>query len=77
MSFRKLSIIAGVSYLIIFFSAIFANFFVIESILQDPLATVLEDGMLVRFGTIAFMITVIFDVVVAWALYEMFKKNRW
>jgi hypothetical protein len=75
MSFRKLSIITGVSYLIIFFSAIFANFFVLESIQQNPLATVRENGMVVRFGTIAFMITVVFDVVVAWALYKMFKDN--
>jgi len=40
MTPRKLSVIAGGSYLIIFFAAIFANFFVLESIRKAPLETV-------------------------------------
>ncbi|MBU1009596.1 MAG: DUF4386 domain-containing protein [Bacteroidetes bacterium] len=72
---RTLSIIAGVSYLIIFFAAIFANFFVLESILKDPLTTIQENHVIVRFGILAFLITVVFDVVVAWALFELYKKN--
>lgn len=72
---RKLSIIAGTSYLVIFFAAIFANFFVLESILKDPLATIQENPMIVRFGILAFLVTVVFDVVVAWALYELYKKH--
>ena len=72
---RKFSIIAGASYLVIFFAAIFANFFVLESILEDPLVTIQQDHMMVRFGILAFIITVVFDVVVAWALYELFKKH--
>jgi hypothetical protein len=73
---RSLSILAGVSYLIIFFAAIFANFFVLESILSDPLVTIQENHLIVRFGILAFMITVVFDVVVAWALYEIYKKHH-
>jgi len=72
---RTLSVIAGISYLVIFFAAIFANFFVLESILKDPLVTIQENHVIVRFGIIAFLITVVFDVVVAWALYELYKKN--
>lgn len=72
---RTLSLIAGVSYLVIFFAAIFANFFVLESILNDPLATVQQNHMIVRFGIMAFLITVVFDVVVAWALYELYKEH--
>ena len=72
---RRLSIIAGVSYLIIFFAAIFANFFVLESISKDPLVTIQQNHMIVRFGILAFIITVVFDVVVAWALYELYKKH--
>ena len=34
---RSLALIAGVSYLIIFFTAIFANFFVLESLKENPL----------------------------------------
>jgi len=73
---RKLAIIAGVSYLIIFFAAIFANFLVLESIFTEPLATIRENHMMVRFGIMAFMITVVFDVVVAWALYELFRNHK-
>lgn len=72
---RTLSIIAGVSYWIIFFAAIFANFFVLESLSNDPLKTIQQDHIFVRAGIVAFMITVVFDVVVAWALYELFKDN--
>lgn len=75
MTSRKLAITAGISYIIIFFAAIFANFFVLESILKDPLETIEQGHMMVRFGIIAFLITVVFDVVVAWALYELFKKH--
>jgi hypothetical protein len=31
--------------------------------------------MIVRFGILAFILTVVFDVVVAWALYELYKKH--
>lgn len=72
---RKLSIIAGTSYIIIFFAAIFANFFVLESILQNPVATIEQDQIIVRFGILAFIITVVFDVVVAWALYELYQYH--
>lgn len=76
MNPRKLSIIAGVSYLIIFFAAIFANFFVLGAILEDPLETVQQHYTMVSFGILAFIITVVFDVVVAWALYELYKKHH-
>ncbi|MDX1683991.1 MAG: DUF4386 domain-containing protein [Saprospiraceae bacterium] len=75
MNQRSLAVTAGVSYIIIFFAAIFANFFVLESILADPLYTVQENYVVASFGIIAFLITVVFDVVVAWALYELFKKH--
>lgn len=67
--------IAGISYLIIFFAAIFANFFVLQSILKDPLLTIQDHHMMVRFGILAFLITVVFDVVVAWALLELYKEH--
>lgn len=73
---RRLAIIAGISYLIIFFAAVFANFLVLESILKDPLAAIRENQLMVRFGIMAFLITVVFDVVVAWALYELYKENN-
>jgi hypothetical protein len=75
MNKRRLSVIAGISYLIIFFAAIFANFFVLESLLNDPELTIRENHMMLRFGILAFLITVVFDVVVAWALLEIYKEH--
>jgi len=75
MNRRTLSLIIGISYLIIFFLGIFANFFVIESLLNDPLTTAHQNHVYVRIGILAFMATVVFDVIVAWALYELYKEN--
>ena len=75
MTKRRLSVIAGTSYLVIFFAAIFANFFVLESILNDPVLAITENHMIVRFGILAFLVTVVFDVVVAWALLELYKDH--
>lgn len=75
MNPRQLSIIAGVSYLVIFFSAIYANFFVLEALLADPVATATDSSMHVRFGALAFLVAAVFDVFVAWALFELYKNN--
>ncbi len=72
---RPLSILAGVSYWIIFFAAIYANFIVLDSLINSPLATIQQNHISVRIGIVAFIVTVVFDVVVAWALYELFKDN--
>ncbi|MFD0835477.1 DUF4386 domain-containing protein [Mariniflexile aquimaris] len=75
MNPRLLSLYAGVSYLLIFFAAIFANFLVLDAIQNEPLITIQQNPLMVRFGIIAFLITVVFDVVVAWALYELYKDH--
>lgn len=72
---RTLAVTVGVSYWVIFFAAIFANFVVIESMLSNPLNTVQYHGMAVRAGILAFMVTVVFDVVVAWALYALYREH--
>jgi len=75
MTTRTLAITTGVSYLVIFFTAILANFLMLESLLQAPLETIQQQPQLVRWGTLAFMITVVFDVVVAWTLYELYPTH--
>ncbi len=75
MTPRALSKTAGLSYLIIFVTAIFANFFVIESLITAPLDTVQHHQLMVRFGILAFMFTVVFDIVVAWALYKLYAQH--
>jgi hypothetical protein len=72
---RKLAVITGCSYLVIFFAAIFANFFVLEAVKENPLETLTQHHMMVRFGVVAFLITVLFDVVVAWGLFQLYIND--
>jgi len=72
---RQLALIAGSSYLVIFVAAIFANFFVLDLLLQSPLEAIAEQSFVVRVGIMAFLITAVFDVIVAWALYDLYKTH--
>jgi len=82
ISLRKVAGVAGFSYLIIFISGIFANFVVLQNLIVpgDATATainIMGNEILFRTGILSFIIMVIFDVVVAWALYELLKPvNR-
>lgn len=75
MKKRTLSKIIGSSYLIIFFAAIFANFMALESLIEAPVETMENNPMMVRLGIVAFLIIVVFDVVVAWALKALYKQH--
>jgi len=73
---RTLSRLAGVSYIIIFFTAIFANFFVLDGLKADPLAFATANPMAVRLGIMAFLVAALFDIVIAWALLELYRKHQ-
>ncbi|PTN08368.1 DUF4386 domain-containing protein [Mangrovibacterium marinum] len=75
MSLRTLSKLAGTSYIVIFAAAVFANFFALESIIQNPLNAVQHEQLIIRLGIMAFLLTVAFDVVVAWALYKLYETH--
>ncbi|MCB1173608.1 MAG: DUF4386 domain-containing protein [Leptospiraceae bacterium] len=75
MQVRQLSILTGISYLVIFFAAIFANFVVLESLKTNPVQTVTTMAFTVRIGIMAFLITVVCDVVVAWTLWEIYNSQ--
>lgn len=75
---RRAALIAGVSYLLIFVLAIFANFIVVGGLVDtgDAAATfanVADSEVVFRFGLIAFLVVFLLDVVVAWALWVLFK----
>lgn len=77
-SLKSVSRLAGVGYLIIFLTGIFANFFVIEGLVVagDGAATlqnIKESDTLFRIGILSFILMVIFDLVLAWALYLLLK----
>lgn len=77
---RQAAITAGAGYLIIFVLAIFANFLVLEGLVEsgDAAATaanIAESEGLFRAGIVAFAVVFVVDVVVAWALYIVFRDT--
>lgn len=72
---NNLAKLAGIGYLAIFFLAIFANFFMLESLREVPLQTLEHHQTLVRSGIMAFLLTAVLDVIVAWALFELYKAH--
>lgn len=75
MKTKTLYKIAGVSYLGIFFTAIFANFFVLDSLKNDPVDMAANSMTLVGLGAMAFLVAAVLDTIVAWALKELYAKH--
>ncbi len=78
-SARRAARIAGISYLLIYALAIFANFAVVEGLVvaDDAAATVAnitESIGLFRLGLIAFLVVFLLDVIVSWALWVVFRR---
>lgn len=76
---RRAALIAGVGYLVIFVLAIFANFFVVNGLVEsgDAAATarnIVDSEGLFRAGLVAFAIVFVVDVIVAWALFILFRS---
>jgi hypothetical protein len=76
---RRAALTAGFGYIIIFVLAIFANFVVIGGLIEsgDAAATaenILESEGMFRAGLVAFTIVFVVDVLVAWALYVLFRS---
>ncbi len=77
-SFKSLALFAGIGYLIIFVSGIFDNFFVLETMIISGDAVAIAEGILSNpgqflTGIISFVFMVVFDVLLAWALYLLLK----
>ena len=75
---RRASLIAGIGYLIIFVAAIFANFIVLGGMVVEEdaattVANITDNEAMFRFGLIAFLVVFVADVVIAWALWILFK----
>jgi hypothetical protein len=75
---RRAAIIAGIGYSAIFVLAIFANF-VVRTGLVDPdsaattFQNIVGSEMLFRGGLIGFLVIFLVDIVIAWALYVLFR----
>jgi hypothetical protein len=78
MSIRKIAIIVGIGFIIMFLLAIFADGFVLQSlVVPDDAATTADnikaDGLLFGLGIIAYLIILVLDVIIALALYVILK----
>ncbi len=78
MSLRKVGIVSGLGYLLIFVFSITANFFVFEKLLVRGDATstasnILANDSLFRFGVACWIVVVVLDVLLAWGLYLVLK----
>lgn len=74
---RQAGIIAGIGYVVLFVSAIFANFLVLETLVvpgdaAETVANLTENEATFRLGIAAFLVIFAIDVIVAWALYVVF-----
>lgn len=80
---RRVARIAGASYLSLFVLAIVANFVVLEGLVVegDPLVTtanIADSPGLMRAGILAFLLIVLLDITLAWALQVVFRSvNRY
>lgn len=77
---RRAALVAGLGYVALFVLAIFANFFVRERLVDpdDGAATfrnLAADAGLVRMAVAAFLAIFVIDVVVAWALHQVFRPT--
>lgn len=75
---RQAAIVAGLGLLIMAIVAFFANFFVLEGLIvpDDAAKTVnniMTNEMLFRLGIAGFIVVLLCDVLVAWALYVFLK----
>jgi hypothetical protein len=78
---RKLGIIGGFGYVVIFITGIFANFFVLEQlkVSGDEALTfqnIHENIPLFLRAIIAFIFMVFFDLILTWVLYKIFKSQN-
>ena len=77
-SFKTISRFAGLGYLVIFITGIVSNFAILENIIVpgDAAATsanIINQESLFRTGMLGFVIMVIFDLFLTWALYLLLK----
>lgn len=75
---RAMALLAGWSYVALFGLAVFANFFVRERLVDTSDASATFTNLaanqgLVRAAILAFVVIFALDVVVAWALYHLFR----
>jgi Domain of unknown function (DUF4386) len=77
---RQAAVVAGLAYVVIIGLAGYANFFILEALVESDDAAATFDNIvgsegLYRSGVAAFVIVFIADIAVAWGLYVFFKRT--
>lgn len=75
---RTAVVVAGIGYVVLFALGIFANFFVREGLIvtddaQATAANIADSEGLFRLGMLSFLAIFLLDIIVAWALYIVFR----
>jgi hypothetical protein len=76
---RRAGIVAGVALLVMVGLAVFANFVVLQGMITSgdgpaTAAEILARESIFRLGALAWLLIVVLDVVIAWALYRVFRS---
>lgn len=71
--------LSGLGYLVIFLTGFFSNFYVLENLFvlgnaEATLNNIIENEMLFRYGIAGFILMVIFDLLLAWTFYILFRQ---
>jgi hypothetical protein len=80
MTPRQAAVTAGLAYVIIILLGVFSGFFVFRRFIRADdapvtVGNIVNSELLFRVGIAAFIIVLIADVVVAWALYVLFQRT--
>jgi hypothetical protein len=78
---RTAALVSGIALVVMAVIAGASNFAIVEGLVVagDPAGTaaiISERSSAVRLGALAFAVTAILDVLVAWGLYELFRKSN-
>ena len=76
---KRLAKISGIAYLMIFISGFYANFSILESLvdLNDPAITVtnlINGHSQFGYGLLGFLVMLLFDIVLVWSLFYLTKS---
>lgn len=76
---KRISILSGVAYLFIFITGIYANFVLLENLVDSnnpgvTISNLIEERNSFKMAILGFTIMLFFDLVLVWGLYKLFFK---
>lgn len=74
LTFRNAALVSGISLILMAVLAGVANFQVIEEIKKSGITQSMVPA--IRWAAAAFVVVAVLDIIVAWGLYEMFRREN-